>query len=410
VLSSTDQSTTRSTGRSGSGRVSRGAEGRDRFEARRLRRQRMARGRAVRAVPPRPQHGRPRLVGLLRGVPAARPGVRGNRRRRADRTSVRRRADGPRARPRGAGPRRRSAPVRRRRRRPGEAAADRSRPRRPRPARHRAVRSGRGPRPRAHRAGPGRRRGAEAARPRGPRGDQHGVLAGGPHRHQRACRPGHADGGQPHRRQQPPRSRPRRQGVVHAPHRLRDGRGADADAGDELVVHAAGRQAGGADAGPRQPRHRHRPVQAGRDAAAAGAVGEEGGHARLRPVLGRLRGRGPPGPAEQARGGRLRRDHGVADQPRHDRDGALRAAPDAGPGHHRRRRCDGLPGGVRRHVRRAAEPDGHLQGAHADLDVRPPDHPGRPVRRLPADHRGEADRSGRLLRPDLHVAAARADT
>ena len=52
-----------------------------------------------------------------------------------------------------------------------------------------------------------------------------------------------------------------------------------------------------------------------------------------------------------------------------------------------------------------AEQDGRLQGADAHLDVRPPDHPGRAVRRLPADHRPQAAGRGRLLRPRLRVAA-----
>ncbi len=77
----------------------------------------------------------------------------------------------------------------------------------------------------------------------------------------------------------------------------------------------------------------------------------------------------------------------------------------AGPGHDRRRRRDGLPGRVRRHVRGAPQPDGHLQGAHPDVDLRPPDHPGRAVRRLPADRREQAARPGRLLRPDLRGPA-----
>ena len=45
--------------------------------------------------------------------------------------------------------------------------------------------------------------------------------------------PGQAAEGQPHRHQQPPRARPRRQGVLHPPDRLRAGQGAQGDAGDE---------------------------------------------------------------------------------------------------------------------------------------------------------------------------------
>ena len=45
------------------------------------------------------------------------------------------------------------------------------------------------------------------------------------------------------------------------------------------------------------------------------------------------------------------------------------------------------------------------QDPHAHLDLRPPDHPGRPVRRLPADHPPAAPRRQPLLRRDLRVAA-----
>ena len=42
---------------------------------------------------------------------------------------------------------------------------------------------------------------------------------------------------------------------------------------------------------------------------------------------------------------------------------------------------------------------------HADLDLRPPDHPGRAVRRVPAEGPPAAARRGRLLRRDLRRAA-----
>ena len=45
------------------------------------------------------------------------------------------------------------------------------------------------------------------------------------------------------------------------------------------------------------------------------------------------------------------------------------------------------------------------QDHHADLDLRPPDHPGRAVRRVPAGRAPAAARRGRLLRRDLRVAA-----
>ena len=50
--------------------------------------------------------------------------------------------------------------------------------------------------------------------------------------------------------------------------------------------------------------------------------------------------------------------------------------------------------------------DGRQQDHHADLDLRPPDHPGRRVRRVPAPHPPAAARRGRLLRRHLHLAAA----
>ena len=55
---------------------------------------------------------------------------------------------------------------------------------------------------------------------------EHGRLADRPDRDLGPLGPGQAAVGQPHRHQQPPRPRPRRQGVVHPPDRLRAGQGA----------------------------------------------------------------------------------------------------------------------------------------------------------------------------------------
>ena len=76
-----------------------------------------------------------------------------------------------------------------------------------------------------------------AARRLRPRRDQHGVLAAGADRDQRARRPGQAAHRQPRRHQQPPEALPRRQGLLHPPHRLRPGQGPGRHAGDEQRLH-----------------------------------------------------------------------------------------------------------------------------------------------------------------------------
>ena len=98
---------------------------------------------------------------------------------------------------------------------------------------------------------------------------------------------------------------------------------------------------------------------------------------------------------------RLRRHHHQPHQPRHHRHPALGAPADGRPGRDHRRRRDGVPARVA--GRRAGDPGqaGHLQGADADLDVRPPHHPGRPERRLPAPRPPAAARRGRLLQAHL---------
>ena len=55
-----------------------------------------------------------------------------------------------------------------------------------------------------------------------------------------------------------------------------------------------------------------------------------------------------------------------------------------GQGTHHRRRRDGVPGRLPGRVRGDPGPAGDQQDRHADLDLRPPDHPGRAVRRVPA--------------------------
>ena len=80
------------------------------------------------------------------------------------------------------------------------------------------------------------------------------------------------------------------------------------------------------------------------------------GHDGLRAVLGDLRGRRPPGAAEQADRRRLRGHHDQPDQPGHHRHRPLGAAPDGRPGHDRRRRRDGVPGRVPGRLRRRRSP------------------------------------------------------
>ena len=97
---------------------------------------------------------------------------------------------------------------------------------------------------------------------------------------------------------------------------------------------------------PRQPRPGHRPAQARRHPAAAGAEHQELRDAGLRPVLGRVRADGQEGPGRSADRRGLRRHHHHADQPGHHRHQPLGAAADAGPGRDHRRRLDGVPAGV----------------------------------------------------------------
>ena len=135
-----------------------------------------------------------------------------------------------------------------------------------------------------------------AARCPAARRRQHGDLADGAHRHERARRPGQAAHRQPRRHQQPPRPLARRQGELHAPHRLRHGQGPRDHAGDEQRLHREGRPPGPAPAGPRQLRPRHRPAEGRRHPHPRRALDQVGRGDGLRPLLDRLRGHGQEGP------------------------------------------------------------------------------------------------------------------
>ena len=357
----------------------------------RFRRQRMAGRGAVPALPGGPRLGRPGVVELLRRLPAHPP-----------------QRDGPSAGPQPPGPPPRRPP-RRRPRRPAPAPAQPPAAGSAGPA-GRAGRPGPSPlapspAPPARLRPPAGRRGQQAARRGGPHRQQHDGQPGRAHRDQRPRGPGQAARGQQDRHQQPPAPRPRRQGVVHPPDRVRGGQGAGGAAGDEPRLRRGERQAGHRPAGPRQPGPGHRRAHRRRRQAAARAEPQGGGGDGLPPVLDDLRGRRAPGARGQARGRRLPGHHRDDHQPRHDRHRALGAAADGRPGLHRGRRGDGVPGRLRRGVRGDPGPAGHQQVGHAHLDLRPPDHPGRPVRRVPEEDPRAAARRGRLLRRDLRRAA-----
>ncbi len=93
---------------------------------------------------------------------------------------------------------------------------------------------------------------------------------------------------------------------------------------------------------------------------------------------------GPQGPHRWAHRGRLRRHDRDPDQPGHDRHGAQRAAADVGPGPDRRGRLVGLSSRVAGCGTRHTGPPGGEQDPDPDLHLRPPDHPGCPVRGVPA--------------------------
>ena len=180
----------------------------------------------------------------------------------------------------------------------------------------------------------------------------------GPDRDLGARRPGQAHGRQPHRHQQPPRPRPRRQDLVHAPHRLRARRGAGRDAGDERrATRSLDGKPGVLHARARQPRPRDRPGQARRHAPAARADIKKARDRWTSPSSGPPTRTSSAAPAATSSTVDDFAGHDdLADQPRHHRHRALGAAPDAGPGHDHRRRRDGLPRRVPGRVRGAARP------------------------------------------------------
>ena len=135
---------------------------------------------------------------------------------------------------------------------------------------------------------------------------------------QRAGRPGQAAHRQPHRHQQPPRPRPRRQGVVHPPDRLGRRPGAQGDARDEL------RPTPRSTASPRSSSPRHVNLGLAIDLAKPDGTRQllvpsikDADDDGLRAVLVDVRGPRPPGPRQQADRRRLRRHHDQPDQPRH---------------------------------------------------------------------------------------------
>ena len=207
--------------------------------------------------------------------------------------------------------------------RPSPSARHPHRPsrRRPRPTPHAGARTGgqaaaRGEGRRARRRAPASRsprtRRPPSARPRatsrsnraarrpGPHRGQHGRLAHRAHRHLGALGARSSCCGTTARHQQPPRPGPRRQGLLHPPHRLRPDPGPAGDAGDERRLRRRRRQAQPDHAGPHQPRPGHRRPEVGRHPPAAGAVDQGRRGDGLRGVLDRLRGHRPQGARRQA--------------------------------------------------------------------------------------------------------------
>ena len=251
-----------------------------------------------------------------------------------------------------------------------------------------------------------RRRGHHPARCGVARGQEHERLAHRAHGHERARRAGEAARRQPGGHQQPAAPHPGRQDQLHAHDRLRRGQGAGRVPGDEPALRRGGRQADGRAARARQPRPGDRPAGQEQGAAHAGRRLDQGLRvAELRPVLVGVRGHRAQGPQRQPHRRRLQGHHDLAHQPRHPGHQPLGPAADAGPGHDRGRRGDGVPRRVP--GREPGDPlqDRHQQDHHTDVDLRPPDHPGCGVRRLPAPRARAAARRGRVLRRHLPLAA-----
>ena len=138
------------------------------------------------------------------------------------------------------------------------------------------------------------------------------ARCGGPHRQQHGGEPRSADRdvgargarqaarGQPPDPQQPPRARPRRQGVVHAPDRLRGAARPAFGPGDELELRPRRRQAQCRAPRAREPRPRDRHAAPRRDAHVARPQREAGRHARLRRLPRRVRRSHPARPRQRA--------------------------------------------------------------------------------------------------------------
>ena len=154
--------------------------------------------------------------------------------------------------------------------------------------------------------------------------------------------------------------------------------------------------------------HRRGRRAKGRLSLAHGALHPRRRLARLRRLPHLLRGPDLEDAGEQAHRRRLPGHEHHADQPGRDRDGRLGAAPHVGAGHDRRRRLDRLSGRVGPRSGREAEGARRLEGHDDDLDVRPPDHPGRRVRVVPAPDRpvppGRGRASTRRSRHDLAIS------
>ena len=211
----------------------------------------------------------------------------------------------------------------------------------------------------------------------------------------------HPAGGHPRRQAEGAQRRAqgaRDEGVVHPPDRLGDRPGRQGVAGDGADLRGARRQAVRDRGRRRQPRDRGRRRAQGRLAQPDGPLHQGRRRARLRRLPRLLRGADHQDPREQAHRRRLPGHQHLADQPRRAGDDRLGAAADDGPGHDHRHRLDRLPARVGPRQPGPDQAARRLEGDDDDVDLRPPDHPGRRVRVLPAPHRAAAAGRGRLLR------------
>ena len=170
--------------------------------------------------------------------------------------------------------------------------------------------------------------------------------------------------------------------------------------GDGAHLRRAGRQAARRRSRTAQPRHRRRRRAQGRLAGADGALHQgrrpsstsQAFHAYYEELIRKTR-------ENNAHRRRLPGHQRHPDQPGRDRHGRLRAAPDE-----RARARSSRPARSPTRVEWShAAPDkikalGVSRGDDDDLDLRPPDHPGRRVRQLPEDARRAAAGRARLLR------------